>query len=89
MPKNVNLNHFSMWRNEKKIIGLSPNSTYHVPITLAVKKDFSYSIERCRFRDSGLAVLRGPSMYTRTCPSILDFWNGLNTLTKFSVIPWY
>ena len=26
MPKNVNLNHFSMWRNEKKIIGLSPNS---------------------------------------------------------------
>ena len=23
MPKNVNLNHFSMWRSEKKIVGLS------------------------------------------------------------------
>ena len=29
MPKNVNLNHFSMWRNEKKIIGLSPNSIHY------------------------------------------------------------
>ena len=26
MPKNVNLNHFSMWRSGKKIVGLSPNS---------------------------------------------------------------
>ena len=26
MPKNVNLNHFSMWRSEKKIVGLSLDS---------------------------------------------------------------
>ena len=25
MPKNVNLNHFSMWRSGKKIVGFSPN----------------------------------------------------------------
>ena len=30
MPKNVNLNHFSMWRSGKKIVGLSPNSNAEV-----------------------------------------------------------
>ena len=30
MPKNVNLNHFSMWRSGKKIVGLSPNSNREI-----------------------------------------------------------
>ena len=28
VPKNVNLNHFSMWQSGKKIVGLSPHSTH-------------------------------------------------------------
>ena len=45
MPKNVNLNHFSMWRNEKKIIGLSPNSIKHYILQFLLMVCFGAKID--------------------------------------------
>ena len=46
MPKNVNLNHFSMWRSGKKIVGLSPNSSVHATKNMALRDliFFKYTI---------------------------------------------
>ena len=51
MPKNVNLNHFSMWRSGKKIVGLSLDSTLHF------RSRFSYPQQVLNSLQSGLANL--------------------------------